>query len=485
MWFARRERNVRKTRVALCQFNVGHSSYYHLDERKEDELLIKPDYSILHENYEKEKAHIKEVLEKTIEICNDFSVDMLLLPEYSVTVEVLNWIINFLKETNSELKVWAGTSRNSGDLTEFEKEELDESIIRKIMTPHTANLCIIDKSGVLYSRGKKYPAVALQEDFCPYDKPIEPLFEANKGPGKFVLELICSEIFMATSPANILALAASVKKLHNKYLPPRLPNAPTFKEDVIKDLIKFSEAVGFVADKKQQPDPHIKFDDKTRRTILFIPACTTRATDFHILGQGNVLAVGLCSVFCNAVSKKLHAAGQSCFIGFGSTVTKNDIMLDTPYSGFMPGVLYPPYGKPLDKNEESLVIADIDPYYMNEGKPRQQHLPPPIELVAHIPFLQVKEESSLQEKNSSIMRKILEVTENSPSSNISEEYNSTRVDKTKEILNEIIDLYNVQKGESLELRRRYLINEKYHTTAALLPAAVYDLCFIKAFNSKQ
>ena len=484
LWFARRERNVRKTRVALCQFNVGHSSYYHLDERKEDELLIKPDYSILHENYEKEKAHIKEVLEKTIEICNDFSVDMLLLPEYSVSVEVLNWIINFLKETNSELKVWAGTSRNSGDLTEFEKEELDESIIREIMTPHTANLCIIDKSGVLYSRGKKYPAVALQEDFCPYDKPIEPLFKANKGPGKFVLELICSEIFMATSPANILALAASVKKLHNKYLPQRLSNAPTFKEDVIKDLIKFSEAVGFVADKKQQPDPHIKFDDKTRRTILFIPACTTRATDFHILGQGNVLAVGLCSVFCNAVSKKLHAAGQSCFIGFGSTVTKNDIMLDTPYSGFMPGVLYPPYGKPLDKNEESLVIADIDPYYMNEGKPRQQHLPPPIELVAHIPFLQVKEESSLQEKNSSIMRKILEVTENSPSSDTSEEYKSTRVDKTKEILNEIIDLYNVQKGESLELRRRYLINEKYHTTAALLPAAVYDLCFIKAFNSK-
>ena len=83
------------------------------------------------------------------------------------------------------------------------------------------------------------------------------------------------------------------------------------------------------------------------------------------------------------------------------------------------------------------------------------------------------------------MRKILEVTENSLSSDTSEEYNSTRVDKTKEILNEIIDLYNVQKGESLELRRRYLINEKYHTTAALLPAAVYDLCFIKAFNSKQ
>ena len=475
LWFGRRDRNIRKTRIAFCQFNVGHSSYYHLDIREEDELRIKPDYSIIRKDYEKEKNHVEEVLGKTIEICNEFSVDMLLLPEYSVSVEIMSWLIQHLKDTNSELKIWAGTLLNSCDLTEFEDKNLHESISKKIKVPHLANLCVITKEGILYTRGKKYPAVALQEDFCPHNGIIAPLCPSSTdGPEKFVLELICSEIFMATSPANILALAASREKLHNKYLPPKLASEPSFKEDVINDLIAFSNNVGFVANKRPiPPDQPIKFNDTVRRTILFIPACTTRAADFHILGQGNVLAVGLCSVFCNAVSKKLHAGGESCFIGFGSTTAKNAVMPDTPYSGFMPGVLYPPYGRPLDKNEESLVIADIDPYYMNEGKPRQQHLPPPIELIAHIPFLQVRNKQTI-----SIITDILnEVNNGAPASHISDEYSQLRY-RAKELLKQLNSHYNVQKGESLELRECYLGNEKYHTKAALLPAALYDFCFL-------
>ncbi len=495
LWRARKERNTRKTRVAFCQFDIGHSSYFHLDTRDDNEkteeaeapnhiaedkkeekrknvLSIKLDYSVTSKDYESEKNHMIKILEKTIDICNYFSVDMLLLPEYSITMEILNWIIQRLVDTKSELKIWAGTLRNPCDQANSNISNLHESL-SKITEPHLALLCVVDKTGLLYYRGKKYPAVALQEDFCPHNDIIKPLWESDKsGPGKFVLELICSEIFMATSPANILALAASREKLYNKYLSPKTAAMPSFKEDVINDLIEFSKNVGFVSDKVvAQPNKPIKFDDIARRTILFIPACTTRATDFHILGQSNVLAVGLCSVFNNAVSKILHTGGESCFIGFGSTTKENRVMPDTPYGGFMPGVLYPPYGKPLDKAEEALVIADIDPYYMNEGKPRQQHLPPPIELVAHIPFLDVKGADF-------ILQKVLnELNNGQPNSHIADEYQTVR-NKTKEILCDIRKHYNLALGSSIELRERYLIHEKYHTAAALMPAALYDFCFL-------
>ncbi|MCI8298740.1 MAG: toprim domain-containing protein [Lachnospiraceae bacterium] len=50
-----------------------------------------------------------------------------------------------------------------------------------------------------------------------------------------------------------------------------------------------------------------------RTPILLVPACTTRAVDYYVFGQGFYLSAGLKTVFCNGVGT--GGRGGSCFIG--------------------------------------------------------------------------------------------------------------------------------------------------------------------------
>jgi hypothetical protein len=57
----------------------------------------------------------------------------------------------------------------------------------------------------------------------------------------------------------------------------------------------------------------------------------------------------------------------------------------------LPGI-YKPFNEGrgwLGESEQAVVVADIDPFYSTEGKPRPQMLPPPLELVAHLPVVEV------------------------------------------------------------------------------------------------
>jgi hypothetical protein len=129
-----------------------------------------------------------------------------------------------------------------------------------------------------------------------------------------------------------------------------------------------------------------------RRTILLLPAMSTRTQDYTLLGQSLYLSTGITTVFCNAVSEKSH--GRSCFIGqdcWDIDVEKLKEPIDRgPYHGVFPGIFRQnsnPRGY-LDKEEQAIVIADIDPLHSIQGQPRQQVLPPSLSLVAHLPIIE-------------------------------------------------------------------------------------------------
>ncbi|KAL0630173.1 hypothetical protein Q9L58_010981 [Maublancomyces gigas] len=69
--------------------------------------------------------------------------------------------------------------------------------------------------------------------------------------------------------------------------------------------------------------------------------------------------------------------------------------MSTPYSGWSRGIYYNRPEDVLSRKEQAVVIADIDPIYMNEGKPRPQALPVPIQLVAHLPLVEMLAEKRL------------------------------------------------------------------------------------------
>jgi DNA primase catalytic core len=190
-WRERQDRMGRHTRVALFQFNVnGHDSYRHplteicencdhtnLITKEINEYKKHPDrYSYDNKtegNYKLKSCaeyRRQQILRKVIESCNAFSVDLLLLPEYSVRPETVLFIKKILKEQDSNLTVWAGTYR---------LPYLGNPIKGNI-GPMMAPLHVISTE-IDSWRAKKYPAVALGEVFNPYDLIIEPIF---KIPGK-------------------------------------------------------------------------------------------------------------------------------------------------------------------------------------------------------------------------------------------------------------------------------------------------------------
>ena len=58
-----------------------------------------------------------------------------------------------------------------------------------------------------------------------------------------------------------------------------------------------------------------------RTPIVLVPACTTRAADYYVWGQGQYLAAGLKMVLCNSTG--LETRGGSCFIGQESWDDRN------------------------------------------------------------------------------------------------------------------------------------------------------------------
>jgi hypothetical protein len=133
--------------------------------------------------------------------------------------------------------------------------------------------------------------------------------------------------------------------------------------------------------------------NRERRSVLLVPACTSRSNDYWHAGQASVLASGTATVFCNAANKNLSVGG-SCFIGIDSVShVKPDhagtIRLLTPYHGWSKGILQPDCKGALSAVDQALVVVDLDPVHVVSGKPRPQLLPEPMSLVAYLPIVEV------------------------------------------------------------------------------------------------
>jgi hypothetical protein len=183
------------------------------------------------------------------------------------------------------------------------------------------------------------------------------------------------------SVSNHNVLAAELQKLARRFGADMSPE--TAQASVIGDVVLMANYLG-------PADPSGEFN---RRSIFIVPAMTTRSADYWIFGQAALLSGGTTTVFCNAVKEK-YAVGGSCFIGReswseGSKPLHQDAMV-TPYAGWSKGIYYHQKTDALGIAEQAVVIADIDPSFMQEGKPRPQALAVPLQLVAYLPIVEVQ-----------------------------------------------------------------------------------------------
>lgn len=264
-----------------------------------------------------------------------------------------------------------------------------------------------EKGVIELQRGKKYRAVAVNELFRPDKQLLAPLYTEEKvlqelrrirgssewsaaqliplvrelthGPQKlrYCMELICSELFVLTSPANLLPLQQEFAKILQLFGGDPTEAATLVEKDVqaLAELLTFAQI------------------HRERRSVLLVPAYTGRSNDYWHAGQASVLASGTATVFCNAANHG-GSVGGSCFIGIDSVNSVKSehagiVRLLTPYHGWSNGILQPDNKGALSKADQALVVVDLDPVNVVSGKPRPQLLPEPMSLVAYLPIVEV------------------------------------------------------------------------------------------------
>jgi DNA primase catalytic core len=376
----------------------------------------------------------RRLIDEAIRACHEFGVDVLVLPEYSVRPDTVEWLRDRLTQLpNAKLSIVAGTYRLHGTPRDLHFTQSFEKIFgtvdkQKVFAPtgnsmeKSAYITLLqpiqnDVPGAvgIFSRRKKFHSMAMGEFINPSGEPWAPLASLEglvsateevraavgapqldvRGvtsmaqqirPVERMAELICSELFASTHPVNHGTIRSEYRALRQRfgYDPGDVKYDPVFSD--IANLTAALQLDG-------RPD---------RRTILVVPACTTRSADYWIYGQSALLAAGLTTVFCAAVltdAKTGFIGGGSCVIAKSSWSTAREapghLLATTPYSGWSRGIYYNRSEDVLTRKEQAVVIVDIDPIYMNEGKPRPQALPTPVQLVAHLPVVEMLDEKRL------------------------------------------------------------------------------------------
>jgi hypothetical protein len=367
----------------------------------------------------------RRLIDEALRACHQFEVDVLVLPEYSVRPDTVEWLRKRLIDLGTKkLSVVAGTYRLHGSPRDLYFKESFEKIFgakdkEKVFSPSgnsmekSAYITLIqpipDPGAVgVFSRRKKYHSMAMGEYINPSDEPWAPLANLDGfvraiqeereitgsplldalgataiakqiRPVERMAELICSELFASTHPVNHATILSEYHALRQRF---------GFNSGAGDDVVTVD--VGNLT-KALRLDGNVD-----RRTILVVPACTTRSADYWIYGQSALLAAGLTTVFCAAVladAKVGFKGGGSCLIAGSSWSTSSEkpghLTMSTPYSGWSRGIYYNRSEDVLSRKEQAVVIADIDPIYMNEGKPRPQALPVPVQLVAHLPLVEM------------------------------------------------------------------------------------------------
>jgi DNA primase catalytic core len=391
----------------------------------------------------------RRVLVEAIRSCESFAVDILVLPEYSLRPDTIAWLKKFLELKQAKVSVVAGTYRihgnpGEGDFNSRFAEIFGESDGKKMFGQHGAlpsekssfitllaplQIPRLGHTVGIFTRPKKYSAVAMSEVFRPGVDIWEPLFTFDKLlgyieyakknvdgqpevlsakelvqlfniflPVRSIAELICSELFLPTNPANWPSIASEYKKMLEHFgMRKGAKDAYQSVRDDLNSLAMAMSPAGFSMDGE---DHHCIFP---RRSILIVPALTSRSADYWIHGQSALLSAGVTTVFCTGSGHGL--SGGSCIIGrkswdhkMGESAGMHDHV--TPYGGWSRGIYYNRPEDALGADEQAMVIADIDPLYMLEGKPRPQVLPVPLQLVAHLPILETVDIKALIEHTS-------------------------------------------------------------------------------------
>ncbi len=362
-------------------------------------------------------------LREALKACQHLNVQLLVLPEVSVRPDTVSWLKKELRQY-PDLAVLAGTYRHFGDKIDSEHLMEKLTLLWQPDDDLAEALGVKGKSEVIqFQRGKKYRAVAAHELFRPNVNTLAPLFTEEglletledkfKGgwssshlkaliralihsPNKlrYCMELICSELFLLTSPANRRPLQQELAKVLKHFS----HDASIAKKHVDDDF----EALGELLTVAQS--------NRERRSVLLVPACTTRSNDYWHAGQASVLASGTATVFCNA--SKSHGAGGSCFIGIDSVTPQNGhhtgtVHRLTPYHGWHKGILQPNGTGALSETDQALVVVDLDPVHVVSGKPRPQLLPEPMSLVAYLPIVEVVNKEENAESLSNALRDVM------------------------------------------------------------------------------
>jgi hypothetical protein len=389
----------------------------------------------------------RAVLEAALESCHRLGVELLVLPEVSLRKETIDWMKRKLANHYPGLAVLAGTYRNFN--AQNHPDHLKE-MLTLLWRPERSLLeefRLEGKTTFELTRGKKYRSVASHELFRPDLNELAPLYSdrrvmdavmqlreeskqedtwtsgqvkglmVNLAEGspklRHCMELICSELFLLTSPANRKPLVQELEKILAIFEAPAGVVADA-NNMVNRDL----EAVGDLLTIAQT--------QRERRSVLLVPAHTNRTNDYWHAGQASVLASGTATVFCNAVLG--GASGESCFIGIDSVTRSHSVAgavkLLTPYHGWHTGILQPDCRGALSNKDQALVVVDIDPVHVVSGKPRPQLLPEPMALVAYLPVVEVVD----KDQNDIMLAEAL-VHANKPHLNTFEE-ESAWLDKT-------------------------------------------------------
>ncbi len=414
-WKQRHSNFTNPVRIALFQFETK-SSYYHpcveCCEYKEKSKVGEIRQSC-HE------FRRRKLLENVLQICESMEVDILLLPEYSVRPETVEFLWRKIgRDKEYHFSVWAGTFRIPWDY-KFQMEPFKD-LVGKNNYFHAAVLPVImpESEKVYCSRVKKYPSITLKEDINPtpaMDDNFRPIAErfsydysqdghiwiaeeqARKNFGRegfgdardSVTELICAELFALSSPGNLLSFADESLRLYCNYGGGMSPqDIESYLEKMMEDIRMYGERISL----------YRKKGSGKRRPIVLVPACTTRAADYYVLGQANYLGSGANMVFCNGAGEL--ARGGSCFIGQNSWDNEKErkkrrrgIEYEVPncYHGVYPGIYMQTSDMSgrggLGSEEQALLVCDLSPD-MDKRQPNPETMKHSLEVVAHIPILE-------------------------------------------------------------------------------------------------
>ncbi len=181
-------------------------------------------------------------------------------------------------------------------------------------------------------RRKRYPSSAAGELIRPSaNEPWQPLLSHVKDPfrlGNYTVELVCSEMFLHASASNYIGILEENRSLAQRYAIPW----PT--SDAVQTLnADVHEFARWTSYRSVEEPPELSRGEAMQRTLIILPAMTSRSADYHIFGQNQYLAAGLVTAFCNAVEP---TAGSGDLLSL-DLMAEIRIETATPYGSLAPG----------------------------------------------------------------------------------------------------------------------------------------------------